>query len=251
MTNKSKVSKTLQGGNSPPHAKLLRRYAKAMIGTVIVKNFMVEQKNMVDFEKGIRYSEFGDKDKISFETPEGTFLAIGVGSVQRDERHVVFLDLDGYNREDSEAIARELIGKMGVSDCYIIQSSPGNHHLVSLDLVDFKDARKVAEAYGHEAWAKFRGMSEDYVLRIGPKLRIKKGKIKPLNNTMPRLVSVVKSPFAYREKSNSLRRIFRNVWGYDIPKDAMFNDDQKFRMHIYRIRMKGKGKVIEFKGLEK
>jgi len=170
---------------------------------------------------------------------EGTYFAIGVGSVQTDERHVLFLDLDGYTKEECEDIARTIIGKVGVSDCYIVQSSHGNHHLVTLDLIEFKIAQRVAMKYGHKAWAKFRGMNEDYVLRVSPKIRIMDGKFEPIDATKPKLVSVIKSPFNYYDKSDSLRRIFENVWGYDIPKDDTFNSDMKLRMHIYRILQVG------------
>jgi len=224
-----KIVGTIQGSSSDsqgsPHASLL-----------------------VDMEKSIRHSSFGDNDKLKINTKEGTYLAIGVGSVQADERHVLFLDLDNYDQGECESIAREVISKLGVSDCYIVQSSQGNHHLVALDLIDFKKARRIARAYGHEAWAKFRGLNEDFVLRIGPKLSVTDGKLIPVEGTMPKLVSVVKSPFNYYEKSNSLRRIFRNVWGYPIEKDTMFNNDLRFRMHIYKISMIGKSKKVEFGG---
>lgn len=245
MTNRNKVSGH-QGGSptylSPSHAYatlLLKKLSKALPKKVV---------RFADMEKSMRFSRFADKDKLKVETKEGTYLAIGVGSVQADERHVLFLDLDGYDQKECESIAREVISKLGVSDCYIIQSSPGNHHLVTLDLVDFNVARRLARAYGHEAWAKFRGMNEDFVLRIGPKIEVKNGKFKPVEETLPKLVSVVKSPFNYHEKSNSLRRIFRNVWGYDIKKDRLFNNDIAFRMHIYKISIVGNTKKVEFHG---
>jgi hypothetical protein len=209
---------------------------------------------LIDMGNSIRHSAIGDQKRLSVSTPEGQYLALGVGSVQPDERHVMFLDLDGYEKDECESIAKELISNLGVSDCYIVQSSkiegrPTNHHLVCLDLVSFKLARKVAQAYGHEAWAKFRGMNEDYVIRIGPKVAIKDGRMMPVEGTMPKLVSIVKSPFNYNEKSNGLRKVFRNVWGYPIEKDELFNDDMAFRMHIYRLRyIKGKsGKIVDFK----
>lgn len=182
------------------------------------------------------------------DTDEETFIAIGVGSVQSDDRHAIFLDLDGYDKKECESIAREVINKVGVSDCYIAQSSPGNHHLVSLSLIDFKRARRIARAYAHAAWTKFRGVNEDFVLRVSPKFKVSDGKLIPVEGTTPELVSIIKSPFSYYEKSNSLRRIFRNVWNYNIPKDTSFNDDSAFRLHVFRIRMTGATKRIEFGG---
>lgn len=169
--------------------------------------------------------------------PEQRYLAVGVGSVQHNEKHVIFLDLDGHSREQAESVARELINKIGVSDCYIVKSSQGNHHLLTFDIVDFKIAEKVAKLFGHAKWAKYRSMNEDYVLRVSAKLELKDREIHPVKETIPELVSVVKSPFSYYEKSNSLRKIFKNLWNHPIPKDMMFNDDNCFRTHLYQTRV--------------
>lgn len=207
----------------------------------------VNEIDIEDMSKSIRFSSFADSDKLEINGEEGVFLAVGVGSLRPDEKHVVFLDLDDYSKEEAESIAKELISKVGVSDCYIVRSSPGNHHLVTLDIIDFNYVRRIAMAYGHDAWAKFRGMNEDYVLRVGPKLAVNEGRLVPVPDTLPTLVSVVKSPFSNYKKSNALRRVFRNVWGYQIPKDDNFDNDLRFRFHVYKIRMVGMGKQITFK----
>ena len=166
-----------------------------------------------------------------------TFFAVGVGSRHPDNRHVLFLDLDDRTKDECELLAIELISKVGTSDCYIVQSSPGNHHLVSLDLVSFKKAHEIAKLFGHYAWARFRSMHKDFVIRVAPKLLYRGDKLIAVKETEPRLVSIVKSPFNYYEKSNSLRLLFSNLWRHPIKKDGMFIDDNRVKLHIYKISM--------------
>lgn len=173
------------------------------------------------------------------DTSEETFFAVGIGSRQKDGRHCVFLDLDDYDQKECEDIARELIDKLAVGDCYIVRSSQNNFHLICFSLIDFKRARRIARSYAHYAWYRFRGAHKDFVIRVSPKLKLSDGKLVAVEGTTPELVSVIQSPFNYHEKSNSLRKIFKNVWDYHIPKDRMFNDDSAFKMHVFRIRMRG------------
>lgn len=189
---------------------------------------------------------------------EEEFLCIGLGSKQRNGMHILFLDLDKTTKEQAERIAKRLISSVGCSACFIIQSSKNdditNHHLVCFDIFSFKEVQKIAEEYAHSQWAKFRGDSKDFVLRIGPKMRIVKRKsviskgdkeisdnerivFEEVKGTEPQLVSVIDSPFSYRSKSNSLRKIFSSVWGYSVAKDNSFTDSEMFRFHCYRVRL--------------
>ncbi len=149
----------------------------------------------------------------------------------------------------SEKIARKLINLHGVSDCYIAKSSPGNHHLICFDMLDFSLVQKIAKQHAHRQWAKFRGKSNDFVLRVSPKLKLREfsgvRRLVPVEGTQPTLVSIVKSPFNNYSKSNSLRRVFQNLWGQKIHKDKHFTDSSKFRFHIYRVRLLPKGKEVE------
>jgi hypothetical protein len=196
------------------------------------------------YRKSIREGRALPRAPSSLFTPESEFLCIGVGSRQWSGKHICFLDLDGYSKKESEIVAKKLISSKGLSDCYIIQSSPGNHHLVCFDMMPFSEVLDIAETFGHQAWAKFRGRDKDFVLRISPKMKLEKGKFKPVKDTYPELVSVIRSPFSYRAKSNGLRRIFRNVWGYPIDKDDKFTDSRKVRFHLYRVRLVGKSKDV-------
>lgn len=177
------------------------------------------------------------------------FLCVGVGSKQATGKHILFLDLDDHDQAKAEKVARKLINAYGVSDCYIVRSSPGNHHLVCFDMLDFLLVKGVAKQYAHGQWAKFRGDSKDFVLRISPKLRLCDfsgvKRLVPVDDTHPVLVSKVESPFSNYPKSNSLRRVFQNLWGEKIKKDRYFTDSQKFRFHVYRVRLVPKGKKVE------
>ena len=185
--------------------------------------------------------------KVKSKGYDEEFLCIGVGSRQRSGRHILFLDLDGNTKEQAERVAKSLISSVGCSDCYIVQSSVGNHHLVCLDIFFFSEVQEIARDFGHDQWARFRGNSKDFVLRIGPKMRVMKRVmddaepevfLEEVDGTQPKLVSVIHSPFKYRSKSNSMRRIFSAVWGFNIKKDNGFTDSTMFRFHCYRVRLR-------------
>lgn len=167
------------------------------------------------------------------------YLCVGVGSLQENKKHAVFLDLDNHTEHESVYLARFLINNYCISDCYIIRSSEGNHHLVCFDLLDFDVIEPIANKYGHKQWAKFRGKSGDFVLRISPKLKPEGKNLVPVKGTEPELVSIVKSPFNFNEKSNGLRVVFSSKWGIMIEKDDKFVGKSMARLHIYRLRMKG------------
>jgi hypothetical protein len=187
------------------------------------------------------------------------YLCIGVGSKQYSGRHILFLDLDGNTKEQAERVAKSLISSVACSDCYIIRSSKGNHHLVCLDMFSFMEVQKIAREFGHDQWAKFRGSAKDFVLRIGPKMKVMRRErpdgdvsvfLEEVDGTRPMLVSIINSPFKYRAKSNSMRRIFSSVWGHNIKKDSGFTDSTMFRFHCYRVRLKknkdGVDKQVKF-----
>lgn len=167
---------------------------------------------------------------------EQTFFSAGVGSKQAGGKHALFLDLDDHSKDDAQKVAKEIIHDYASSDCYIVESSKGNHHLVNFDLFSFSTVSKIAEDYAHEKWLEHRKRGGDFVLRTTPKVEIIDGKIVG-NKEKPRLVSIVKSPFMYREKSNSLRMIFSEVWGIEVPKDRMFNESKLWKLHVYRIKL--------------
>jgi hypothetical protein len=187
------------------------------------------------------------------------YLCIGVGSRQRSGRHILFLDLDGTTKHQAELVAKSLISSVACSDCYIIQSSvkknKTSHHLVCLDVFTFKEVQKIARDLAHDQWAKFRGEAKDFVLRIGPKMQVMKREshdgdtkvfMEEVEGTQPKLVSIVNSPFSYRSKSNSMRRIFSSVWGFNITKDSCFTDSTMFRFHCYRVRLKrSNGNIVK------
>ncbi len=188
----------------------------------------------------------------SSKNPKDEFLCIGVGSRQyaksSDDSHVLFLDLDGHSKSQAEVVAKNLINTIACSDCYIVQSSEGNHHLICFDLFPFNEVKKIASIYAHKQWAKFRGDSKDFVLRVCPKMKIindDQKKMVSVEGTEPRLVSVVTSPYRYRKRSNSLRKFFQQLWNYKIPKDNSFNDDNKIRFHCYRVRLLFDNKEVE------
>lgn len=175
------------------------------------------------------------------------YLCIGLGSKQFNGKHILFLDLDHTTKHQAELVAKSIISSIGCSDCYIVRSSlkagKTSHHLVCFDMFFFGEVQKVAKEFGHDQWAKFRGEAKDFVLRIGPKMRVMMREnsgdifLEEVEGTMPVLVSVVSSPFRYRPKSNSMRKIFSNVWGHHIQKDSMFTDSSLFRFHCYRVRL--------------
>jgi len=221
-----------------------------------------------------------DPDKIKIKSMKSKgydeeYLCIGVGSKQRSGRHILFLDLDNTTKEQAERVAKSLISSVGCSDCYIVQSSEKDepiapntitkttksHHLVCMDIFRFKEVQKIAKEFGHDQWAKFRGESKDFVLRIGPKMQVMKSErpngdvktfLEEVDGTQPKLVSVIHSPFNYRSKSNSMRRIFSAVWGFNVKKDNGFTDSTMFRFHCYRVRLKrhkdGVDKQVKFEG---
>lgn len=194
-------------------------------------------------------------EPVKTKSGDEEYLCIGVGSRQRSGKHILFLDLDGHTQERAERVAKRLIANVGCSDCYIVRSSPGNHHLVCMDMFSFSEVQAIAQEYAHKQWAKFRGNAKDFVLRIGPKMQLmqrvkpqRKSFLREVEKTQPQLVSVIKSPFSYRSKSNSLRRIFSSVWGYSIKKDSTFTDSTQFRLHVYRLRLSKEKKNVELVG---
>lgn len=168
------------------------------------------------------------------------YLCVGVGSLQENKKHSIFLDLDNHTEQEATHLARFLINNHCLSDCYIVKSSEGNHHLVCFDLLDFDEVEKIANKHGHKQWAKFRGRSGDFVLRISPKLKPEGKTLVPIKGTEPELVAIVKSPFNFNEKSNGLRIVFSSKWGIMIEKDDKFVGKGMARLHIYRLRMKEK-----------
>lgn len=170
------------------------------------------------------------------------FLCLGVGSRQYSGKHVLFLDLDKTTVPECEKIARKLIRKYGLSTCYVVQSSVGNHHLVCLDALPFEQILGIAKQYAHKQWTKYRGKEKDFVIRISPKLKLEKiaetSVLMPVKDTQPMLISKVESPFNNYTKSNSLRQVFQNLWATKIKKDKYFGKSQRFRSHFYRVRLK-------------
>ena len=168
------------------------------------------------------------------------FFSIGVGSKQTGGKHVLFMDLDSCSKSEAEKIANNIIDDFACGDCYVAESSPNNHHLVCLDLMSFDDVEKIAKDYSHETWLKHRKRGGDLVIRISPKVEVVDGKIVG-SGKKPKLVSIIKSPFSYRQKSNALRMIFQDMWNIAIPKDKQFNNTKKYRIHIYRMRFEKNG----------
>lgn len=168
----------------------------------------------------------------------GEYLCVGVGSLQENNKHAIFLDLDNHTEAESINVARFLINNKAISDCYIVQSSKNNHHLVCFDLVSFNKAHEIAFQFGHPAWAKFRGYAKDFVLRITPKLLPEGKELKPVSDTEPVLKAIVKSPFNFNKKSEGLRLLFSAKWGINIAKDEQFIGNPSAKIHVYRLRMK-------------
>ena len=163
------------------------------------------------------------------------YFSIGVGSRQPNGKHCLFLDLDDYSKKQAEKVAQGVINDYAVSDCYIVKSSAGNHHLVSFDLMGFETVTKIGKDHAHGTWVKHRKKGRDYVLRITPKVEVTDGKIIG-SGVKPKLVSIVKSPFNYRQKSNALRTVFQDAWGIRIQKDRYFDNSKEYKFHIYRMR---------------
>jgi hypothetical protein len=208
------------------------------IESAVIDNKRPMIKHVINecFNDALRNGKLGGKLKEEL-------IAVGIGSKQKSGNHVLFIDLDGYSLKDSVLAARKIINNHACSTCYIIQSSKEtNHHLVCLDLFRYEDARNIAKQYGHDAWIKFRGYSKDFVLRVSPKILIKRDDFGNLvsfdtvEGTVPFLSAIVKSPFSYRPKCNSLREIFSTIWDIKIEQDRNFTDDDTFRLHAYRIR---------------
>ena len=216
------------------------------------------------------------------QTYDEEYLCIGVGSRQRSGKHILFIDADNTTKCEAEQMAKEIISSVCCSDCYIIQSSKGNHHIVCLDLFSFNEVQKIAKRFAHGKWAKYRSEAKDFVLRTSPKMKLLPAKqpanppthqpnnpptkqptnqrvkgsqltsnglqstvngsidiqLKEVKGTAPRLVSIVRSPYSYRRKSNSMRQLFSRLWGIEIKKDKMFTDNSFFRFHTYRVRLK-------------
>lgn len=163
------------------------------------------------------------------------YFSMGVGSRQSGGKHVLFLDLDGYSKEQAERVAHGLISDYALSNCYIVRSSKGNHHLICLDLMEFEAVTKIGKDFAHGTWLKHRKKGRDYVLRITPKVLVD-GKRILGDEDKPELVSVIKSPFSYRQKSNALRMVFQDVWKIEIQKDRQFDNSKEYRFHAYRMR---------------
>lgn len=170
---------------------------------------------------------------------EGTYFALGVGARQWSGKSCTFLDLDKHTEEQAVEISKGLISHGAMSDFFVVQSSPNNHHLINLDLMDFKTVSKIAFRFAHREFVLARTRGKDFVLRVSPKLMIKNNKLTPVKGTNPKLIGVVKSPFHYRSKSESLRRFFSHIWDFPIKKDSKFTDSSKFRLHIFRLNMVG------------
>lgn len=258
------------GGLSPNdpiyHALVKTGFAKSVANVKkILDKFTID-----DLQKVLDFDPSKIKvNKVKTAGYDEEFLCVGVGSKQRSGRHILFLDLDNTTKQQAELVAKSLISSVGCSDCYIIQSSITDgktcHHLVCLDMFSFKEVQKIAKEFAHIQWAKFRGSAKDFVLRIGPKMMAMQS-IRPdgdtkvyleeVDGTQPKLVSVIHSPFKYRSKSNSMRRIFSAVWGFNIKKDSGFTDSTMFRFHCYRCRVKRlksgeKTKDVKFEGEKK
>lgn len=248
----SLISKQAKRIANNPFAVMKQMSAKKLAVDWMVDNEVMKALNL-------------DPSKIKIEplkskNYDSEYLCIGVGSKQRSGRHILFLDLDNTTKEQAERVAKSLISSVACSDCYIVQSSKvpkinvpvinegqTSHHLVCLDIFSFDEVQKIAKDFGHDQWAKFRGNAKDFVLRIGPKMKVMKRVmaqedpeifLEEVKGTQPKLVSVIHSPFKYRGKSNSMRRIFSAVWGFNIKKDNGFTDSTMFRFHCYRVRLR-------------
>jgi len=239
----------------PLHASLGSKTPKEIAQAVAGVSKLMDAFTVDEIQKALNLDP--DKIKVKPVKSDGydeEYLCIGVGSKQRSGKHILFLDLDGNTKEQAELVAKSLISSVGCSDCYIVRSSKGNHHLVCLDMFLFKEVQTIAKEFGHDQWAKFRGEAKDFVLRIGPKMKVMRrennlGDVKvfldEVDGTQPQLVSVIHSPFKYRSKSNAMRRIFSAVWGFNITKDSGFTDSTMFRFHCYRVRLKRNKHGIE------
>jgi len=163
------------------------------------------------------------------------YVCFGIGSKQRNSsKHILFLDLDDTTLSEAKSIAKDIIAKDMVSDIYIINSSgDSNYHLVCFDLFDFDEVLKIISRYKTDRqWLRYRKKSKDFVIRISPKID-KNGEVKDL----PNLACIVRSPYAFRPKSNSARLVFQNAWGLKIKKDKKFNKSEIARLHVYRTRI--------------
>ncbi len=161
------------------------------------------------------------------ETISQEFFCSGVSSIAGERKHVLFLDLDGHTLDQTIKLAYEMIDKYYLSDCYIVCSSQNNHHLICLDKFDFGRVLSILKRHAHGQWVKYRSESRDFVLRLS-----RKG-----NKSKPRLMCIIESPHEIRKKSNAHRILINRIYRLDIPKNHMFDDTTKLKVHFYRTRM--------------
>lgn len=153
---------------------------------------------------------------------------LGVSS-KVGRKHAFFLDLDKTSMITIKSIIKDLFWRYGLSDIYLIKSSPGNYHIITLDKMYFKDAIRIASEYADPEWIKFRKKSKEFILRVSPKCA----------NSKPELIAVKYAPTFKHIKSNAHRLLLNQIYNIGIKKTREFDNNSRLILDYYATIYKG------------
>lgn len=155
-------------------------------------------------------------------------ICLGVSSHAGYTKHVIMLDIDNCTEEQAISIAQNIILRSKTSDFFVIESSKGHYHLICLDKVDWETLNKMIKDYSDPAWLKYRGKSNNLVIRVSKK------------KTMPKLRFQIQGK-GYRVKSNAHRLLLELIYDVAIKKDKYFDNSTKVELHVYETRRDNHG----------
>ena len=160
---------------------------------------------------------------INFRAYKISEFIYGLGSAV-DGHHVLFMDLDNYEIENTIRQLKEIQKKYLLSDIYVFESSKNNYHAISLDKLKFGTIIDIHRELGTDIRHDIESLKKGQWF-----LRASKKNDKP----KPKYYTTIKSKKPdYYEKSNAHRlflqsnykiKIAKNYYSYDNYKSLLVN----------------------------